>query len=166
MQELTTLPPNLPPAELIEISPEDLMIANHYLQFQDVRKTSEELDVSVGEVTDIIHKKEVRRYIDNVFMDMGYNNRVKMRKAMDAVIAKKFQELEESSLGSAKDIADLLMLSHKMSMEQMDKQIQLEKLRSNKADVNNQVNLQINNPEPQSNYDRLLTQLLSAGPKQ
>jgi len=88
---------------------------------------------------------------------MGYNNRFKMRSAMDAIIKKKFQELEESEMGSTKDIAELLALSHKMTMEEMSRQIELEKLRS--SNIKNQVNVQIN--DGGSRYDNLIRQLIN-----
>ena len=65
-----------------------------------------------------------------------------MRKAMDALIGQKFQELEEAGVGSGKDIADLLALSHKMTIETLDRQIALEKLKS--ESIKNQVNVQVN----------------------
>jgi hypothetical protein len=139
-------PANISPAEALEISPEALEVANCYLQLQDIRAVADELDVKVDTVKNYLDRREVRAYIDHVFLDTGFNNRHKMRRAMDAVLAKKFQEMEESDTGSTKDIADLLALSHKMSMEILDRQIALEKLRQGEAAqaIKNQVNVQIN----------------------
>jgi hypothetical protein len=151
---------NLPthtPAEVLAISPEYLEIANSYLQLQDIRATSEELDLPPEIVTETLNRREVKAYIDHVFFNMGFNNRFKMRRAMDAIIQKKFQELEESETGSAKDIAELLALSHKMTMDEMSKQIDLEKARS--ANIKNQLNVQVNNGG--SKYDNLIRQLTS-----
>lgn len=148
--------PTTTPAESLDISPEALEVANTYLQCQDIKETSDTLDIAPELVTQILQKREVRSYIDHVFMNVGFNNRFKMREAMDAVIRQKFQELEDSGMGSTKDIADLLALSHKMSMEELDKQIKLESLRQ--ANIKNQVNVQIN--DGTSKYSHLIQTLL------
>jgi hypothetical protein len=83
-----------------------------------------------------------------------------MRRAMDALIKQKFQELEEAGAGSQKDIAELLALSHKMSMDLLDKEIQLEKIRSGTA-PQKQVNVQINEGLDGSKYSKLVHQLIS-----
>lgn len=153
---------NLPtahPAEALVISPEALEIANSYLTHQNTKKVSEELDINLDIVTTVLNRKEVKAYINNVFMDLGFNNRFKLREAMDAIIARKFQELDEAGVGSNKDIADLLALSHKMTMDELDRQIQLEKIRE--ANIKSQVNVQIN--DSGSNYSALLEKIINAG---
>jgi molybdenum cofactor biosynthesis enzyme len=80
---------------------------------------------------------------------------------MDMLISKKFQELDEAGVGSSKDIADLLALSHKMTMEQLDREIQLEKVRG--SNIKSQVNVQINDGGATgSNYGSLLEKLLKS----
>ena len=159
MNDLAVLPTSTP-AEIIAISPEALEVANCYLQNQDIRKTADDLGIPTELVTQILAKREVRTYVDNVFMDLGFNNRFKLRRAMDALIAKKFQELDEAGVGSNKDISELLALSHKMSMEQMDKEIQLKKLDAEKGSgPKSQVNVQIN--ENGSNYGSLIERLIN-----
>lgn len=157
--------PNLPtasPAEYIQISPEALEVANCYLQVQDVREVAEQLGVSVDLVSQTLSRREVRSYIDYVYMDLGFNNRTKMRRAMDALISQKFQEMEEAGTGSNKDILEILALSHKMTMDQLDRQIKLEQVRAGAATTpKTQVNVQLNNNStPQSNYEALLGKLL------
>ncbi|NBW15604.1 MAG: hypothetical protein EBR82_47225 [Caulobacteraceae bacterium] len=147
------------PAETIRISPEALEIANCYLQLQDAKKVAYELDLDQELVVTTLARREVRGYIDQVFFDTGYNNKFLMRRAMDALIQQKFQELEESGVGSSKDIAELLSLSHKMSMDLLDREIQLEKLRSNSG-PQKQVNVQINESDG-SKYGQLIHKLIS-----
>lgn len=147
------------PAETVKISPESLEIANCYLQVQDARKVSQLLDISQEIVVTTLARREVRGYIDQVFFDTGYNNKFLMRRAMDALIQQKFQELEESGVGSSKDIAELLQLSHKMSMDLLDREIQLEKLRQVSA-PQRQVNVQINESDG-SKYGQLIHKLIS-----
>ncbi len=152
--------PTTTPAETIDISPEALEVANCYLQSnQDISEVANNLDLPVELVTQILAKREVKSYIDHVFYNVGFNNRFKMRSAMDAILKKKFQELEESDMGSTKDIADLLALSHKMTMEEKSKDIELEKLRA--SNIKNQVNVQINEGfSDNSKYGALIKQLL------
>ena len=147
------------PAETIRISPESLEIANCYLQLQDARKVAEQLELDQDLVITTLARREVRGYIDQVFFDTGYNNKFLMRRAMDALIQQKFQELEESGVGSSKDIAELLSLSHKMSMDLLDREIQLEKLKQG-AGPQKQVNVQINETDG-SKYGQLIHKLIS-----
>ena len=148
------------PAETIKLAPEALEVANCYLQLNDPRKVADELDLDIETVTNLLKLREVKTYIDSVFFDSGYNNRFLMRRAMDALIKQKFQELEEAGTGSQKDIAELLALSHKMSMDLLDKEIQLEKIRSGTA-PQKQVNVQINEGLDGSKYSKLVQQLIS-----
>ena len=148
------------PAETVRISPEALEVANAYLQLNDARQVAEELGIDPEVVTSILAKREVKGYIDSVFFDSGYNNRFLMRKAMDALIKQKFHELEESQMGSTKDIAELLQMSHKMSMDLLDREIQLEKART-QTGPQKQVNVQINEGLEGSKYGKLVQQLIS-----
>ena len=148
------------PAEVLAIAPEAIEIANAYLQTNNINAAAEMCGMSVALASDMLERKEVRSYINRVYFDLGFNNRVKMRRAMDALISRKFKELEESDMGSSKDIADLLALSHKMTMEQLDKELALEKLRAG-AGIKNQLNVQIN--EAGDKYGQLINKLLSGG---
>jgi hypothetical protein len=146
------------PAEVLKISPDALEIANQYLQDQDINKTANTLGIGVDIVSSTLDKKEVKSYVNQVFADVGYNNRVKMRAAMDALITRKFQDMREADVGSSKDITDILALSHKMSMDILDREIALEKLKD--ANIRNQTNIQIN--DASTNYSALLEKLLGA----
>jgi hypothetical protein len=153
---------NLPtthPAEVLEISPEALEIANCYLIKQSAQEVADELSVSTELVTNILARREVKAYIDQVFFDTGFNNRFRMRDAMDAIIQKKFQELDEADVGSSKDILEILALSHKMTMETLDRQIQLEKLKG--SNLRTQTNIQINETGG-SNYHQLIERLVKS----
>lgn len=148
------------PAETIRVAPEFLEIANCYLQLHDPKKVADELDLPVDTVSEILKRREVKAYVDAVFFDTGYNNRFLMRRAMDAVIKQKFAELEEAQSGSSKDISELLMMSHKMAMDLLDREIQLEKIRSGTA-PQRQVNVQINEGLDGSKYSQLVQKLIS-----
>ena len=148
------------PAETVRISPEALEVANAYLQLNDARAVAQELDLDPEVVTSLLAKREVKSYIDSVFFDSGYNNRFLMRRAMDALIKQKFLELEESQTGSTKDIAELLQMSHKMSMDLMDREIQLAKAQQ-AVGPQKQVNVQINDALDGSKYSQLVQRLIT-----
>lgn len=154
--------PTTTPAEVLTISPEHLEIANCYLQLCDSKRVAENLDLPLEVVVDTLKISTVKRYIDHVFMETGFNNRHLLRSAMDQVIRQKFQELEEAGSGSTKDIADLLALSHKMTMEQLHMQLELEKLKQKDSSIRNQVNVQINEGVVGDNtrYGDLINRLL------
>jgi hypothetical protein len=147
------------PAATIQIAPEALEVANCYLQLQCSRKVANELDLAPTLVTEILARREVKSYIDHVFMDTGFNNKFEMRAAMDALIKQKFQDMHEAGTGSTKDITELLALSHKMSMDLLDREIQLEKLRQGPSGPQKQVNVQIN--DDGSKYGSLISRLIS-----
>jgi hypothetical protein len=148
------------PAETVRISPEALEVANAYLQLNDARAVAQELDLDPEIVTNLLARREVKAYIDSVFFDSGYNNRFLMRRAMDALIKQKFSELEESQTGSTKDIAELLQMSHKMSMDLMDREIQLAKAQQ-ATGPQKQVNVQINEGLDGSKYSQLVQKLIT-----
>lgn len=147
------------PAETLQIAPEALEVANCYLQLNDAKKVAAELDLAPDLVTEILRRREVKSYIDHVFMDTGFNNKFEMRAAMDALIKQKFTELHEAGTGSTKDISELLALSHKMSMDLLDREIQLEKLRAGPGLPTKQVNVQIN--DDGTKYSSLISRLIS-----
>ena len=148
------------PAEVVRIAPESLEVANCYLQLNDSRKVADELGLDVEIVNNILARREVKSYVDAVFFDTGFNNRFLMRSAMDALIKKKFQELEEAGSGSTKDISELLQQSHKMAMDLLDREIQLEKVRAGTG-PQKQVNVQINEGLDGSKYSALVHKLIS-----
>ena len=146
------------PAEVLRISPEALEVANCYLAVQDITKVSSELSIPTDMVSEYLGRREVKAYIDNVFLDYGYNNRFMMRDLMDSIITKKLQDMDESEQGSNKDITEILALSHKMTMDLLDKQIKLEQIKQ--AGIKSQVNVQIN--DGGSKYDNLIERLINA----
>ena len=148
------------PAETVRISPEALEVANAYLQLNDARAVAQELDLDPEVVTNLLARREVKTYIDSVFFDSGYNNRFLMRRAMDALIKQKFSELEESQTGSTKDIAELLQMSHKMSMDLLDREIALAKAQQSTG-PQKQVNVQINEGLDGSKYSQLVQRLIT-----
>lgn len=152
------------PAEALHISPENLEIANCFLELQDSQKVADALDVPVDLVTRVLARSEIKAYTNQVFFEVGFNNRFRMRDLMDTLIKKKLADMSESETGSNKDILDILALSHKMSMEQMDREIALEKLKqgNQSAAIKSQVNVQINDGLGDgTKYGALISKLLT-----
>lgn len=147
------------PSETLNIGPEGLQVANAYLTLADIHKVSEELDMPTELVTQILDRREVRAYVNSVFFSSGFNNRHQVRELMDTIIKKKLQDMDESDTGSTKDITELLALSHKITMETLDKELQIEKLRAGN-NVKQQTNIQINEGIGGSKYSSLIEQLI------
>ena len=153
--------PTTTAAETVDISPEALEVANCYLQTPNIAQVAESLDVSTELVTQILGKREVKAYVDHVFMNLGFNNKFKIGAAMDAIIERKFRDLDEADVGSNKDITELLALKHKMTLEHMAHELALEKLRY--PNIKTQTtNVQINDNAGGSNYSSLLSRLIAS----
>ncbi len=103
----------------VRVSPEAMEIATTYLECADIKTTAEILGIDAEKVSYYLNKKEVKRFVDNVFLDQGYLNRHKLQETMTYLIETKMDELKEAEVGSSKDIADLLALAHKMRMEEI-----------------------------------------------
>lgn len=154
---MNTLPTHTP-AEALNISPEALHIANCYLQTPDIAAVADDLNVPRELVADTLARREVKAYVDNIFYNTGFNNRFKLRALMDAIITKKLQDMDEADVGSTKDISELLALSHKMTIEHMDREIKLESLRA--ANIKTQTNIQINEATGGTKYSQLIEKLM------
>ena len=105
-----------PQADIVEISPEYLSVAETYLKCQNIEETALALGLSKERTAQIVSKREVKQYIDTVYMDYGYRNRFKLGAALDKIIDKKMEELDEAEIGSSIDILEILALSHKFRM--------------------------------------------------
>ena len=138
-------------------------MANCYLQNQSIEEVSNALGVSTDLVAQILARREVKSYINQVFFEVGFNNRFRLREVMDILIKKKLQEMDEADIGSSKDILEILALSHKMTMDALDKEIQLEKIRGGNA-PRSQVNVQINDGGG-TNYGNLIERLVNVQPR-
>lgn len=150
------------PAEVLAISPENLEIANCFLELQDSQRVADTLDVPLELVTRTLARSEIKAYINQVFFEVGFNNRFRMRDLMDTLIKKKLTDMQESETGTNKDILDILALSHKMTMEQLDREIQLEKLRQGNTGIKSQTNIQINEGLGDgTKYGQLISKLIS-----
>lgn len=146
--------------ELTTISPEGLEVANSYLTFGNIRAVVEQLGVQENKVVELLNKREVKKYIDTVYLDMGYRNKNNIAGLLDEMIESKLEEAKESGVYSNKDLADLLQMAHKMRMDEIKAQADLQKAEG--TNVKSQTNVQINEGLPfgQGNYGKLMDKLL------
>ena len=142
------------------ISPEGLEVANAYLELGNIQAVCIRLKLDEGECSEILAKREVKSYVDQVYLDTGYRNRFKLAEALDDLIDRKMEEADESEIYSNKDLADLLQMAHKMRMDEIKDQADLEKAKA--SNVKNQINIQNNGEVPfgQGNYGELMKKLL------
>jgi hypothetical protein len=143
-----------------KMSPEGLEIANSYLEHGSIPAAATALAITEDTVSEALNKREIKQYIDTVYLDTGYRNRFKLSETLDLLIEKKLEEADETEIYTNKDMADLLALAHKMRMDEMKAQTELEKAKL--GTIKNQVNIQDNGGLPfgQGNYGLLLKKLL------
>ena len=150
--------------EVTAISPEGMEVANSYLTLGNIKGVCEYLSVSENNVVDILNRREVKKYIDTVYLDTGYRNKNNIGTLLDEMIQSKLEEAQESGVYSSKDLADLLQMAHRMRMDEIKAQAELEK--ASASSIRNQTNVQINEGVPfgEGNYGKLMDKLLN-GPK-
>jgi len=150
--------------EVTAISPEGMEVANSYLTLGNIKGVCEYLSVSENKVVDILNRREVKKYIDTVYLDTGYRNKNNIGTLLDEMIQSKLEEAQESGVYSSKDLADLLQMAHRMRMDEIKAQAELEK--ASASSIRNQTNVQINEGVPfgEGNYGKLMDKLLN-GPK-
>ena len=142
--------------EISKISPEGVEVANAYLTFGNINAVAKELSVSPQKIAEILNTREVKKYIDTVYLDQGYRNRNNIAALLDEMIASKLEEAQESGVYSSKDLADLLAMAHRFRMDEIKAQ--------REETVRNQTNVQINNeglPFGVGNYGKLMDILVN-----
>lgn len=118
------------------VSPEGLAVAEAYLMYNDVNIVARELNITTMQVSDILKNREVKSYVDTMYLEAGYRNRNNIASALDSIIDQKLLEMEESEMGSSKDIVDILALAHKMRMDELAAMARLqEKVPSTQTNV-------------------------------
>ena len=118
-QQLAPIPEPTVLEEEFNISPEHLEFAKCYLSTLDLEQTATAMRIPIEEATKMFRHKDVKTLVDTAFLDQGYMNRSKISSAMTKIIDQKLDEMEETELASGKDVSELLMMAHKMRMEEM-----------------------------------------------
>lgn len=100
-----------------KISPETFEVATEYVKTLDSHQTAKALDLPHDVVVGILDKREVKKYIDAIFLEQGYLHRNKLNDVMTDIINMKLEEMSETGMGSNKDILELLKFVHQMRMD-------------------------------------------------
>ena len=142
---------------MIKIAPESMEVANAYLETGSADAAAAQLGLSKEVVHTNLAKREVKSYLDQIYLDQGYRNRFRLADIMDRMIEKKLEEAEESDMYSSKDLADLVLQAHKMRQDE---------LKANDASntIRQQNNVLITDGGmglPGGNYGKLMEKLLS-----
>ena len=87
----------LNPEDTYNMSPEALAVANNYLETNDVGDTARALSIPREKVTYYLNKREVKKYIDTIFLEQGYLNRGKLADAVTRIIEKKLEEFQRKN---------------------------------------------------------------------
>ena len=146
------------PAE--KIQPEAMEVIEQYLYHnRDVNLVASALNTTPTVITDILNKREVRGYLDHLFMESGYRNREKFFTVLDNLLDAKIEELDEAQMGSSMDIMDIMKIYHGMKVKELELSNKLQELQSNnKQSASTINNVQINNS---SGYDKLLDRIIA-----
>jgi hypothetical protein len=149
--------------EITTLAPEGLEIANSYLVLGNIKGVCQDLGVAQDVVVEWLNKREVKKYIDTVYYDLGYRNRNNIASLLDTMIESKLEEAQESEIYTNKDLADLMMMAHKFRMDELKIAIEAEKVAGTK--IGSQTNVQINDAGSgmfgQTNYGKLLDNLVN-----
>lgn len=133
----------------LRIQPENLEVANLYLETNSIEQTASYFGLDVEYVQGILNKKEVQGYINQVYLDTGYRNKFKIGKLLDKMIEEKLLEAEETGFYTKYDMLDLLKFAHNIRIDE-NKQPQ-------------QTNIQINNEFGDGKYGELMKKLVGDG---
>lgn len=138
----------------LNISPEGIEIANAYLTTSSISETAKTLDLPESKISNMLETAEIKRYIDAIYLDIGYRNRFRMGQVLDEIIENKLEEARESENYTNKDLLDVISLVHKMRIEEL-------RLQQKNSEIKNQTNVQINEgPFGSGQYGKLMEKLL------
>lgn len=109
--------------EIIALAPEQLDIANAYIQFGSAKETAYQLQIPEYQVIKLLERKDVRDYVTQVYLDRGYRNRHKLGDLLDKIIESKLEEAADTGVYSSKDLLEILKFAHQIRLDEskMDK---------------------------------------------
>ena len=70
----------------VKMSPEGLEVANTYLELGSVSEVCTRLNLDENTVSEYLGKREIKQYIDQVYLDTGYRNRFKLASTLDSFL--------------------------------------------------------------------------------
>lgn len=136
--------------EAPEVDPKHLILANELLSGKSIPQIAEEYGLTNDQVTAVVDRGEVKRYIDSVYMSQGYLHRSRRLQIINEVIDEKMAEARETGVFSKRDLLEWLKLLNDMERDSRPK------TPTTAVQVNNQTN----------NYSTLMQDLFDQGGKQ
>lgn len=104
---------------ITKITPEGFDIANAFLEYGSAETVAQMLQIPLHEVVSTLTRRDVKDYLDGVYLDQGYRNRDKLGKLMDEIIDAKIEEARETEVYTSKDLLEVIALVHKMRMDEI-----------------------------------------------
>ena len=101
-------------------------MANAYLELGNIPAVCARLKVDESEVSETLAKREVKGYIDQVYLDTGYRNRFKLAEALDDLIERKMEEAEtarQEQIARMKEKTEELAYKNQMKRQQREKDL-------------------------------------------
>lgn len=132
----------------LRIIPENLTVANLYLEYNSVEDVAHRLEIPAEVVVQVLNKKDVKDYITQVYLDTGYRNRFKLASVLDNLIDQKLAEGADTGYFTKADLMELLKFAHTLRMDEAKLNI-----------PNSQTNVQINE-FGEGNYGELMKRLI------
>lgn len=147
-KEVVTYSDNLNTSiEAPEVDPKHLILANELLSGKSIPQIAEEYGLTNDQVTAVVDRSEVKRYVDSVYMSQGYLHRSRRLKIINEVIDEKMAEARETGVFSKRDLLEWLKLLNDMERDSRPK------TPTTAVQVNNQTN----------NYSTLMQDLFDKG---
>jgi len=107
--------------EAPELDPQHLLVANELLCGKSIPSIAESTGLSTDQVTAIVERSEIRRYVDAVYMSQGYLNRVRRMQIINRVVDEKLAEAAETGVWSKRDLLDWMKLLNDMDKDSRPK---------------------------------------------
>lgn len=108
--------------EAPEVDPKHLLVANELLSGKSIPQIAEQYCVTNDQITAIVERSEVKRYIDSVYMSQGYLHRSKRLQVINKVIDEKLAEAATTGVYSKRDLLEWLKLLNDMERDTRPKQ--------------------------------------------
>ena len=102
--------PMLAISEEYKLSPEALTFTDTYLTTLDLDETCRTLEISSEVGQAFLRKKEVKRFIDNVYMETGYYNKLKIQDVLNNIVSEKLEEAAETGISTKYDLLDVIKM--------------------------------------------------------
>lgn len=109
--------------EAPSLDPIVLSVANEYLSGESIPDIAANYNVTPDVVSQVLDKKDVKSYIDNIYLNQGFMNRFKRAELINKVIFQKLEEaMETGGAFSKKDLYDWVNMVNTMERDAKPKE--------------------------------------------